>query len=492
MKRVFLTAVCVSAAIACSPSREVQDESRRLYARFVPLEPATLPSVSSVEWEIESEGGKLSGAVDVSAGEPVTFTYPGNGAIHSLELRGYGPGNEMVSWGRIEGNVLESGTPEERAPVLFSLIDTFQAYRDTAASARTGHFTYVDPRGRIISFAGGNGISPLRSVDAFDHASGTASALVPLSYARREFGVRVLADQRVLLVGGSGDAGAESSAELWDPATDVATSLQDIFGSFDGALSFPRPKYPQVLEVAPRLIWIIDGEDSGTSSSGEADIVDLDDGVGFVSSATSFATLEGDVVFSRLVNGTSEFEFFRWGGFLDGDQDLFRGRRYRSDSVMVLSTFALPILVLAYPQVLETEDAVVLLGGTATDSYSYACQEILWSPSGSNPAAAIDVDWPEPRCAPAAAVLDSSGRIIVAGGRIGPDATTNVVTFDYPTGTFSAITAPLGGEARLVYPRARATAVRTDDGRIVVVGGQVADDVPLYEVFTPSQIVNGS
>jgi hypothetical protein len=64
------------------------------------------------------------------------------------------------------------------------------------------------------------------TMEVFDPAAGASTAPVPMREARRAHAAIALADGKVLLAGGTTNAGSTASAELFDPASGQTTALE--------------------------------------------------------------------------------------------------------------------------------------------------------------------------------------------------------------------------------------------------------------------------
>jgi hypothetical protein len=123
---------------------------------------------------------------------------------------------------------------------------------------------------------------------------------------------------------------------------------------------------------------------------------------------------------------------------------------------------------------------------TTAGAFSLTVREDLGCPVGSVARAGTcigierEVDATVPRTNMTATLLDS-GKVLVTGGRTGADlaTTTTAEVFDPATNTFTATTSMSTG-------RARHSAERTQDGRVVVIGGVTGND---DDGYTPTSSV---
>lgn len=97
--------------------------------------------------------------------------------------------------------------------------------------------------GRVLAAGGDNDCAwprKTRNAEVYDPETRTWSAVAPMTVARAHYAATLLADGRVLVVGGDNDSGMTPSAELYDPVTDAWTRVADLhrarfFGIGDGA-----------------------------------------------------------------------------------------------------------------------------------------------------------------------------------------------------------------------------------------------------------------
>jgi N-acetylneuraminic acid mutarotase len=112
------------------------------------------------------------------------------------------------------------------APVGTTLFSS-AALETGMAETRTAHTVTRLPNGKVLA-AGGfyyDGSEPiqLNSVELYDPVSATWSIVAPLQVARSEHQAVLLTDGRVLVMGGTTDAGTSASAEIYNPATNTWT-----------------------------------------------------------------------------------------------------------------------------------------------------------------------------------------------------------------------------------------------------------------------------
>jgi hypothetical protein len=95
-----------------------------------------------------------------------------------------------------------------------------------------GRYYHTSPRladGRVLVAGGTGNAGLLASAELFNPATGTWSAAAPLATARANLTATRLADGRVLMAGGAGNAGFLTSAEVYDSLNFLSN------GSFESA-----------------------------------------------------------------------------------------------------------------------------------------------------------------------------------------------------------------------------------------------------------------
>lgn len=139
-----------------------------------------------------------------------------------------------------DGQVLVAGGGVSRAVVGTSEIFDPQAGTWSPAGelkvARRGHVAVVLSDGRVLASGGIDRDGPLASAEIFDPATGAWTLTGQMSRARLAHSLTLLPDGRVLALGGSTLEGetirpADSSAELFDPASGAWTAAGDMLNT---------------------------------------------------------------------------------------------------------------------------------------------------------------------------------------------------------------------------------------------------------------------
>lgn len=131
-------------------------------------------------------------------------------------------------------------------------------------TARVGHTATLLPNGKVLIAGGTDGSSTLQSAEIFDPATSNFFATGNMTSARVNHSANLLADGKVLLCGGEVDQGgsgtALTSAELYDPATGTFAAT--------GQMAVARTSHTATL-LADGRVLIVGGVNSGVVSSAE-------------------------------------------------------------------------------------------------------------------------------------------------------------------------------------------------------------------------------
>lgn len=183
--------------------------------------------------------------------------------------------------------------------------ETFRSFAELS-TGRTAHVAVALPNDKVLVYAGSRVVSGTPRAEIIDTITGATRPTLgqPVAGLRNYSAGVLLADGRVLLVGGSGTGGAQASAEIFDPQTEqfapvasqltlaryahTATRLADgrvlIYGGFGSTVggaalvpelfdpatnsftSLPSPETTAranhaAVRVADGSVWILGGED---------------------------------------------------------------------------------------------------------------------------------------------------------------------------------------------------------------------------------------
>ncbi|SPE31108.1 High-affinity leucine-specific transport system, periplasmic binding protein LivK (fragment) [Candidatus Sulfotelmatomonas gaucii] len=99
-------------------------------------------------------------------------------------------------------------------------------------SGRTEHTATLLADGRVLIVGGSTSVEPMASAEIYDPDAGTFVAAASMASPRSNHTATMLSSGKVLIVGGENDEAALASAELYDPATNTFTST--------GSMTTPR------------------------------------------------------------------------------------------------------------------------------------------------------------------------------------------------------------------------------------------------------------
>jgi hypothetical protein len=192
-------------------------------------DPARAGSATTAEaWDPATGTFSPSGRLSAGRLEPSATLLP-DGRV--LVLGGYSPPPEGGGW----GTLLPSAEAWDPATGRSSPAGTL-------AEARVWHTATLLGDGRVLviggSSVGADGVSPRASAEIWDPETATFSPAGTLATARASHTATLLPDGRVLVVGGTGptaDGSARlASAELWDPLTATFSPAGDLAEGRDG------------------------------------------------------------------------------------------------------------------------------------------------------------------------------------------------------------------------------------------------------------------
>jgi hypothetical protein len=140
-------------------------------------------------------------------------------------------------------------------------------------SPRINHTATLLANGKVLLSGGGidqGAGGALATAELYDPATGTFVATGPMAVARTAHTATVLADGRVLIVGGANSGGVLSSAEIYDVATSAFTST--------GSLHFARGAHAAAL-LADGKVLVAGGDGADNLALGEAELYDANAGI---------------------------------------------------------------------------------------------------------------------------------------------------------------------------------------------------------------------
>ncbi len=257
--------------------------------------------------------------------------------------------------------------------------------------ARLGQSAIMLADGRVLVVGGAAG----GTAEIYDPASGVFTATAPMSTGRSGHVAVALADGRVLVAGGSANNVDLASAEIYDPVS--AT------WSMTGNMVLPR-RTAKALLLQDGRVLVVGGYDATGAASSE--------------------------VYDPL-SGT-----FSASGSLPE----------------AMSNFSLARL---------NDGRVLFAGGFAYNSGNYLSRALLWNPVGGTWAATGSMTAGRSHFT---ATTLQDGRVLVAGGRISSGKLSGAELYDPVSSTFTRT-------GSLTMPLAEQTALLMADGSVVVSGG---------------------
>lgn len=345
-------------------------------------------------------------------------------------------------------------------------------------------------------------------------ATARAAAFVPaqpLNSARYHHTATLLANGKVLVVGGMGESGHLATAELYDPATGFWTTT----GTMDGAR-----RYHTATLLTNGLLLVAGGQDSGYAPVSSARLYNPTNG-----NWTATGTMGSARYLHRAIL-LSNGRVLVAGG-LGGAGALASAELYDPASGGWLPTGSMTNSCYDHTATLLASGKILVAGGVAIvgGNYVYQSSAQLYDPAAGtwtgtrslnvargshtatllangwvlvtggyggtrlasvemyNPAAAI---WVVTNALNAArefhtATLLFDGKVLVAGGLANSGSLSNAQVFNPPTGTWTSTSA-------LITPRDSHTETRMTNGAVLVAGGYndgILSSVELYYHVLP-------
>ena len=307
------------------------------------------------------------------------------------------------------------------------------------ATARHTHAMVVLPNGKVLVSGGTGpqtigGSTTLASAELFDPSTNTWSSAGTMTVPRKEHGMIVLPDGKVLAIGGSQSSGPNTAAcDIYDPATNLWTAT--------GALSEPKARVVPILLSTGKVL--VAGGNSLSSSSGVATVELYDPTAGTWSSLTPLSQARDSHFPFALPNG----KFVLLGGRVINPAFGFWGPAGIPGGVA---------------GALEIYDTLANGGAGATvpTANAYFKTEGRTSTSGNGVARLSD------------------GRILLAVGT--PSSTTGASTTEYYDPATDTLTV---GPAQTTGHGSGALSVTLANGDVMLIGGSNTDT--LTQIFRP-------
>ena len=296
---------------------------------------------------------------------------------------------------------------------------------------------------------------------------GSFEATGDMGSQRSHHGAALLADGRVLEVGGIADFGLVlASAEVFDPANGQFTPT--------GSLADARMR-PTTVALADGRVLVAGGRggNQGDTIFASAEIYDP---------ATGQFSVTGSMTVARYVTATARLDDGKVlfaGGFNFTDDTLASAELYDPATGTFTPTGSLSAPRDPGGRAAKLADGRVLVAGGYDDSGALGTAEIYDPATGQF---TLTGNLTEPRGDHAIATL-ADGRVLLVGGLGNSDYLAQADLYDPATGTFS----PTGS---LAHVRANPTATLLADGRVLVAGGNgnVTGDpnIATAEIYDPA------
>lgn len=332
------------------------------------------------------------------------------------------------------------------------------------AKARSRATTAVMSDGRVMIAGGLTIATTTASIEIYDPSSGlfSGSPFLAMSEPRSAVMGVALPTGQVLIAGGREDVGSGSSlrsAELFDPISQQSMST--------GMLGTRRENATATL-LADGRVLIVGGSDNGDGGG-----PDGDQGSGALSSAEIYSPLSG--MFSPTGSMSTQRDRANAVLLADGRVLVIGGYNSFSGSDLQTSEIYDPATglfsqVATMPgggrtgatTTLLTNGKVLVAGGS--NGNTYLSSAVLYNPADNSYATTGSMSTTRSL---AGAVLLPSDKVLLVGGKSGRfSATSSIESYDPATGTFA-------GEGNLATARASASVSILPNGRILVAGGDV-------------------
>ena len=127
--------------------------------------------------------------------------------------------------------VLVTGSDVGSSQEIYDPIKNSWAYAAPTSVVRGGHQAVVLADGRVLIVGGRPSGQAIASAELYNPSSNVTSTIAPMKVARFQFQAVLLGDNKVLVMGGYGNDANESalsSCEIYDPASDTWTAAADM------------------------------------------------------------------------------------------------------------------------------------------------------------------------------------------------------------------------------------------------------------------------
>ena len=383
----------------------------------------------------------------------------------------------------VVGGVGQDGVPAPAPGELFDpATDTFSATAGPSSGSRVGLSATTLPDGRVL-IAGGSrpdtdGVSvPSASAELFDPTTGTFRPTGHMTTARTVHTATLLADGRVLVIGGEsvdqdGAATSLASAEIFDPAAGTWSAV--------GAMSQPRQDYTATVLPDGRALvagGLTEGPDGAETALATAEL--FDPSTGTFGPAASMMVARFEHTATALDDGRV---LIVGGGASkrDGAQEevLASAELYDPATGRFSATGSLATERLVHTAIRLADGRVLVVGGMNVFGSPRSAE--LYDPATGTFVPAVET----PESLGGQAVRLHDGRVLFASDPpwvFDPSGSTPVVTIPARTDRIFKTT---GDPAQA---RSGHTATMLRDGRVLIAGGRVPGSgiVPTAEIYDP-------
>ncbi|MBJ6724954.1 kelch repeat-containing protein [Geomesophilobacter sediminis] len=339
------------------------------------------------------------------------------------------------------------GSPVASAELFHPADGTFTTLNATMTAARYGHTATLLADGRVLIVGGNGSNGTLNSAEIYDPATGVFSPVAAImTHPRSAHSATLLPDGTVLIVGGSGDAASATSAEVFNPA----------------GPSFTPYGQPAQQHGAPSATLLTDGTVFVFGGGGTPEIYDPA-AKAFTAKQTPSSPLRSGHTATQLADGSVLI-----AGGIDGTVTLDSADLFsvgRGGAAWVTALTAAPVHPALAVGSAGGVPQVLIYGGVNSYRLNPFSGNPVWSELTTGSAVIVTGD-PRDLIEHTATALDPTTALIV-GGYDATKASTQQTfsTYDFGTNTW----APAGvlSEPRRLH---RATALK--DGRVLISGGK--------------------